>query len=370
MTIGHNSHLTKIERNLKLNLWEQYEQKEYLQSWPLYTTIATGKRCNLHCSFCLNRYSPSVAYRDLNLDQFLKFVAPIEKASRIQLYGWGEPFLNREYQRIFDYVTTNYHGTRIHISTNGSLLTDEWIHKFLEYEKCLINVSINASTAKTYNKITGVNLFKSVVKNASKMVEAKQRNKADDFVITASFVITKINIYELPRFIELCAHIGIQYIKLLDLNVFQDYQHTLSVEKDDVRVRNIISETYKISLGKNICLDTIIYTPVDYLNQEHALYNYSDLPLDLHPVWTQGDEILFLPERGECYEPWQSFMVMDNGIVYTCCRGREIMGDLSRQSFEEIWNGEKYRAYRRSINTFRPPQACKECPVKLGYSKH
>ena len=365
-----DSHLTEIEHNLKLNLWEQYEQKEYLQSWPLYTTIATGRRCNLHCAFCLNRNSPSEAYTDLNLDQFLQFTAPIGKASRIQLYGWGEPLLNTEYRRIFDYVTTKYPGTRIHISTNGTLLTDKWIDRLLAYEKCLINVSINAATAKTYNQITRVNLFNSVVKNISKLVEAKQRNKADDFVITASFVIIKTNIDELPRFVELCAHIGIGYIKLLDLNVRTESQRDLSFENDNSRVRHIISETYKIALDKNVCLDTLIYAPVTYLNQEQIPCNYSNLPIDLHPAWMQVDKILFLPERGECYEPWRNFMVMSGGAVYTCCRGREIMGNISKQSFEEIWNGEKYRAYRRSINTFRPPQACRECPVKTGHALH
>jgi hypothetical protein len=42
------------------------------------------------------------------------------------------------------------------------------------------------------------------------------------------------------------------------------------------------------------------------------------------------------------------------------------MGNLLEQTFDEIWNGEVYRAYRRTINTFRPPQACLSCPVKMG----
>jgi MoaA/NifB/PqqE/SkfB family radical SAM enzyme len=43
------------------------------------------------------------------------------------------------------------------------------------------------------------------------------------------------------------------------------------------------------------------------------------------------------------------------------------MGNLLEQSLEEIWNGEVYRTYRRTINTFRPPAACLWCPVKTGH---
>ncbi|MHC4439566.1 MAG: SPASM domain-containing protein [Planctomycetota bacterium] len=82
--------------------------------------------------------------------------------------------------------------------------------------------------------------------------------------------------------------------------------------------------------------------------------------------WNGKTEALFYPQPGECYEPWQTFMTSLDGSVYTCCRGGEVMGNLLEQDFQEIWNGEKYRAYRRNINSFRPPQACMDCPVKMG----
>jgi radical SAM protein with 4Fe4S-binding SPASM domain len=41
-----------------------------------------------------------------------------------------------------------------------------------------------------------------------------------------------------------------------------------------------------------------------------------------------------------------------NGDVVPCCRdtkGRHIMGNLLSQDLKDIWNGERYRAFRRKL---------------------
>lgn len=365
--ITFEGHIAQSERNLKLNLQEQLEQLDYLQSRPLHVAVATGQRCNLRCVFCSDRDASPAAYTDLTLDQFLQFADPMDKASRVQIYGWGEPFFNPNYEQIFNYVVEHYPGTRIHVSTNGTLLTDKWIDRLLAYGKCLINVSLNAATAETYAQVTQRDLFDRVVDNLRRLVQAKQQRGIDDFVITVSFVTIKPNIHDLPRFVELCAELGIRHIKLLDLNVRRESLRHLFLGRDTAKVREIFLAAREIALAQDICLDTFVYYPVTYFEQDRSAYTYSDLPADLQPVWRQVGDTPFYPQRGECYEPWQNFMVMQSGAVYTCCRGREVMGNLLEQSFQEIWNGEKYRAYRRSINSFRPPQACRGCPVKMGY---
>ena len=360
-------HLTEIENNLKLNHEEQFEQLETLQSQPLYVSVPTGQRCNLRCVFCSNRNMAPKEYTDLTYDEFLQFTDPIKKASRVQLYDWGEPFLNPAYERMFDHVAEHCPATRIHISTNGTLLTDEWIDKLLNYGRCLLNVSLNAATPETYARVMQRNLFHRVVEGLRRLVDAKEQRGVDDFVITLSYVTIKPNIHELPRFVKLCAELGIRYAKVVDLNIVSKNHSQLFLGGEVEGTRQIFLAARDIALKQDVCVDTLIHYPVTYFQQDRSVYSYSDLPADLQPVWKRTGNALFFPQRGECYEPWQTFMAMQSGAVYTCCRGREILGNLQEQSFEEIWNGEKYRAYRRSINSFRPPQACRECPLKLGF---
>ncbi len=54
-----------------------------------------------------------------------------------------------------------------------------------------------------------------------------------------------------------------------------------------------------------------------------------------------------------------------NGAVFPCCRGpRELtMGNVNEQSIEEIWNGPKYREFRRRMFARDYPEVCRGCDV-------
>ena len=364
------NHQAEIRHNLNLNLEEQFQQLDKLQSLPLLATVATGKKCNLQCAFCIDRSFEDKKNTDLTLEQFQSIAAPINRALRVQIYGWGDPLVNPNYESIFDHVVKNHPGTRIHISTNGTLLTDKWINKLIGYGKCLINISLNAATAETYLQVTQRDLFHRIVNNLRSLIQAKSQKGNDDFIVTLSFVTIKPNIHELPDFIKFCAKIGVQYAKIQDLNIFEQVHHEIALNENDGEIHDIFMRTFDIASKEGVNLDTFIYRPVKYFDHNSNAQLQYNLPKDLQPIWKQGDKILFFPQRGECYAPWQNFMVMQSGAVYTCCRGKEIMGNLLEQSFDEIWNGEKYRAYRRSINSFRPPNACRSCPVKMGFANY
>jgi radical SAM protein with 4Fe4S-binding SPASM domain len=361
-----NKHFLQIQHNCQLNLREQHEQQEFLRSEPLYVSVPTGERCNLKCTFCTDRNERFCKYEDLTLRRFLRFKAPLIRASRVQLYGWGEPFVNPEYGRIFDYVIKNFPGIRIHISSNGTLLTDRWIKKLLRYDKCLINISLNAATPETYAKVMGRSLFERVIGNLRNMMIAKEKVASKNFVVMVSFVAVKSNVGDLPDLVLLCDALGIKHIKLVDLNILTEHHRKIFLGRDASRARSKFLAARKLALARGIYLDSFIFHPVAYFRQDRGKYCANDLPSDLQPIWHQNYNKLFYPQEGECYEPWLSFLIRQNGDVFTCCRGREIMGNLLRQTYKEIWNGDKYRFYRRSINTFRPPVACRECPVKLG----
>ncbi|MCR9245251.1 MAG: SPASM domain-containing protein [bacterium] len=57
-----------------------------------------------------------------------------------------------------------------------------------------------------------------------------------------------------------------------------------------------------------------------------------------------------------------------NGEVYPCCRGpRELlMGNVNDQSMTEIWNGAKYREFRRRMNAKDYPDVCSTCDVLVA----
>ncbi len=60
-----------------------------------------------------------------------------------------------------------------------------------------------------------------------------------------------------------------------------------------------------------------------------------------------------------------------NGEVYPCCRGpRELlMGNVNDNSMTEIWNGEKYREFRRNMNNKDYADVCSTCDVLTANPK-
>jgi radical SAM protein with 4Fe4S-binding SPASM domain len=55
--------------------------------------------------------------------------------------------------------------------------------------------------------------------------------------------------------------------------------------------------------------------------------------------------------------------VSPRGDVHPCCVAADelLMGNLLERPFAEIWNGERYRRFRRRMNTRDYPEVCRTC---------
>ena len=79
-----------------------------------------------------------------------------------------------------------------------------------------------------------------------------------------------------------------------------------------------------------------------------------------------------LPDR--CARQWFNPVVTWDGKVIPCCFDKDadyIMGDLNISTFREIWNGHRYRKFRREISKNRRGiEMCCNCTSGLGAVKH
>lgn len=69
---------------------------------------------------------------------------------------------------------------------------------------------------------------------------------------------------------------------------------------------------------------------------------------------------------GTCKYPWDSVVITWDGKVVPCCRDYEgsiVLGDITTQSFQEIWKGKPYNNFRKAhLNLkFDNYSACKNC---------
>jgi radical SAM protein with 4Fe4S-binding SPASM domain len=73
-----------------------------------------------------------------------------------------------------------------------------------------------------------------------------------------------------------------------------------------------------------------------------------------------------------CRRPWTVMYFTANGRALPCCiapfsqRGYEhyTLGDATQETLREIWNGERYQAFRRALHSDRPREACANCGLR------
>ena len=73
-----------------------------------------------------------------------------------------------------------------------------------------------------------------------------------------------------------------------------------------------------------------------------------------------------------CRRPWTLAYVTVHGNVLPCCIAPWItthydgivLGNIFRESIEEIWWGRRYQDFRQAIQTETPPEPCVGCGVR------
>ena len=120
--------------------------------------IEPTNTCNLRCSFCFvtEGMTREGGFMDFNL--FKKVIDDCPELEHLCMHNWGEPLLHKNIFKMIDYAKSK--GVRyVVMNTNGTLLTDEMIHRVVDSKLDIIRFSIDGS-AETFKKIRGVDLEK------------------------------------------------------------------------------------------------------------------------------------------------------------------------------------------------------------------
>jgi len=347
------------EMNFELNRLETVFQKPQLVSMPLVVQLSTGTRCNLRCAFCTDRGPGTEAhYRDLTLDEFIPLTTGMDCSSTVQLWGWGEPFLNPHYGAIFDYVTEQYPGIEINISTNGTLFDETWQRRLLEYGNFSLNVSINAASKETYRLVAGQDLFGQMERNLRRFRALREEYRGTARTrLTVSFVVVRDNLHEMAAFVDLAARFAADHVQFMDLMHITTHCPDLSAADRAAAVKEHFGAAVERAAVHHIGIGSFLpYAGNDYL----AMERYGSGA----PVSDDGVCTTLQP----CYEPWRTMLVGTDGMATLCCRSGVVTGNVRQTGIAGVWNGETYQAYRGAVNSPAPPEICRLCPVKLGIS--
>ncbi|MGN9133999.1 radical SAM/SPASM domain-containing protein [Clostridium sp. HCP1S3_B4] len=204
-----------------------------------------GAICNFKCNFCPcnnSTYKKELRQHIMSLDMFEKVIEDISKfpnkIKAIDLYGFGEPLLNRNLPIMIKKLKEKNICEKIRITTNASLLTHELSEKLVESGLDYMKISLEGLRKEDYLNLCEYNIdFDKFIENIKylysisrekmeigiKIVSTSLKNEEDKILFLNKF--TPISDY---TFIEDIQDIWAEFHEIKDVKRIQNKNHICS----------------------------------------------------------------------------------------------------------------------------------------------
>ncbi len=294
-------------------------------SLPSVANFEISTVCGLKCPMCQHGYGGNLHPNLLMpLDTFKAMWDKVRTFTKnIYLLGGGETFMHPKVYEILEYCKD----ANIVIHTNANTKMD--FDKIIDYVN-QIHISVDGINQEMYEKYRVNGNFEKVINNVRGLVKAKRQRKADSPEILFKFIAFK--------------HTE-QYEN-------EAYALAESLDVDSFRLEPAAFPA--LHLGRDMYNEFMPTKPehkrlgyIDFEKKEMCLPRYKD--------------------NACCTASFISYFVNIKGDISPCCNLSThpniiTFGNLSENSFEEIWNHPRYRDFRIKVlkNRWQEPK-CRVC---------
>jgi radical SAM protein with 4Fe4S-binding SPASM domain len=343
-------------KNRKLNELEFGEGKSVLSSFPYHVQIGADNRCNLRCGFCLAdayRERGWVHIQDRKLEfnpfeLFEKLVPIMPYWQLLSLTGPGESLLNPRIADILRLVRENSACTVI-VTTNGVLINKRLASILVEAGVDEISISLDSLEKETFEKLRVNGKLEKAVGAIDLLNEEKGRRSVDVPRINLTPTFFRMNVQEVPSFIDFAAARGIEVVQASPGQVYRKDWIDQSLLHHPDLTRKMASEAERKAQDQGIRFVNNLRTV--YINRGSRWK---------HP-FRKDEEIDFPTDPSSCLKPWASLYIEPDGETRPCCYPSPVYGNLAESSFEGVWNGPAALQLRKSMLERKPPEQCRNC---------
>ncbi len=306
----------------------------------------TTRRCNLACVHC-RAAADNIEYEgELDTEASFRLLDQIAEVGKpIIILTGGEPLLRDDIFDIAKYGTEK--GLRMVMAPNGTMITEEVAKKMAESGIKRISISLDGSTAEIHDTFRGVpGAFEGALRGAKLAKEA-----GIDFQINTT--ITKTNLEQIPKILALAESLGAVAHHIFLLVPTGRGKYILDQEIDAIEYEETLNWFYdqrdKVSLQLKATCAPHYYR----ILRQRAKADGKKVTFESHGLdaVTRG----CLAGTGFCFIS-HTGTVQPCGFLHTDC------GDVTKQTFGEIWNNSSTFKSLRNFSELKGK--CGPCEYK------
>ncbi len=312
-----NRHITlkKFFNLLKCLYYFLFSKSGFIKAYPVRMTIDTGNICNLKCPFCPTGIGrPTRSKNFLNYDCFKKVADEVKDyLYSVDLYNWGEPFLNPDIFRMIRYLKDS--NIQVNLNSNLNTLKKEDMGRVVDSGLDELKVSIDGASQESYSKYRINGDFDIVMTNLKELIRIKKERHVNHPVVAWQFLIMRHNEGEMREARRLAKEIGVDEIE------FRPMRTCMGVE-------NLMKDALKIKALEG-------WLPVD---ERYSRYDYKNLRRK-----DTGLGCLFLKT---------TMVINADGSVSPCCGVYDEkwdFGNVFKDGVMNVWNNARYQQARKAV---------------------
>ena len=312
--------------------------------------------CNLRCVMCgqygdrgnMKECAVEETKKILPLETWERFIDEIARQHPVTYIWGGEPFLYPDLLPLVRYMTKK--GLFVSVNTNGTLM-EKHAEEIVRDKWSTLFISLDAFR-DVNDSLRGKGAYDKVIAGIKAVNREKLKQKSNYPFLSIVTVVTNRNYEDLANLAEATREFN------LDFHIFNLGTYT----NDNIvsAQRRFMREKFDLDIdcldgyntGYNRGIDEFklfkILEDIQNRNYGHPIITVPTLnPEKIHTYYSN----LETPVRNHCIVPWCQANVNYDGDVHFCADYPDyILGNITQQSFKEIYNGDRANKFRREIH--------------------
>lgn len=292
-----------------------------IMGMPVSLAIEPTTSCNLRCPECpsgLRSFTRPTGM--LNHDLFDIVLDQLgDTLIWLTFYFQGEPYLHQGLLPMVRKAAER--GIYTSTSTNAHYLNDDTARATVESGLDRLIVSIDGTSQEAYAAYRKGGKLEKVIEGTRNVVRWKNELKSRTPHVIFQFLVVRQNEHQVPELQALASELGVDEVKLKTAQIYDFENGSPLIPKDN---------------------------------------KYSRYAMNQDGTWSLKNSL-----ENHCWKMWHSCVITWDGRVVPCCFDKDahhVLGDVRNETFAEIWNGERYQAFRSALLKSRSEiDICKNC---------